>query len=143
MAEWYEVKLSYRKFSEDGKLKSVTEQYVVDALSFTEAETRILKEVGGYTSEPLTIKAIKKASYKEVFTDDNLEDGKWYKVKLQFITIDEKTEKEKKSNVIYLVQARSLIAACKAVDAIMSSSMMDYESMLVQETNIVDVFKHE
>ena len=126
-SDWFEVSLRYRKISEDGREKSVTEQYVVDSISFSEAEERILKEMGQFIRGDYSVKAIKK---------------KWYKAKLQFIIIDENTGKEKRSNVIYLVQSSSLNAVCKSIDEIMDGSFFDYESMSVQETKILDVFKH-
>lgn len=94
-SDWFEVSLRYRKISEDGREKSVTEQYVVDSISFSEAEEKILKEMGQFIRGDYSVKAIKKAAYKEVFfTNDGVGD-KWYKAKLQFIIIDENTGKEK------------------------------------------------
>ena len=140
-SDWFEVSLRYRKISEDGREKSVTEQYVVDSISFSEAEERILKEMEQFIRGDYSVKAIKKA-YKEVFFTNDGEGDKWYKAKLQFIIIDENTGKEKRSNVIYLVQSSSLNAVCKSIDEIMDGSFFDYESMSVQETKILDVFKH-
>ena len=96
-SNWYECKVKYQKTMEDGAEKVVSEQYVVDALSFTEAESVMLEEMSAYVSGSITITGIVKASYGEVFFSDNDADDRWYKVKLQFITIDEKTEKEKRS----------------------------------------------
>ena len=142
-SEWYEVAFRYEKTLEDGSEKTVTEQYVVEALSFTEAEQRILKELGQYVRGEYYVKAIKKAVYKEVFFENDKKEEKWFKTKLQFITIDEKTGKEKRFNVIYLVQSNSLIAVCKTIDKIMVDSVHDYESVSVQTTKIVEVYPHE
>lgn len=142
-SEWYEVAFRYEKTLEDGSEKTVTEQYVVEALSFTEAEQRILKELGQYVRGEYYVKAIKKAVYKEVFFENDKKEEKWFKTKLQFITIDEKTGKEKRFNVIYLVQSNSLIAVCKAIDKIMVDSVHDYESVSIQATKIVEVYPHE
>ena len=141
-SDWFEVSLRYRKISEDGREKSVTEQYVVDSISFSEAEERILKEMEQFIRGDYSVKAIKKVAYKEVFFTNDGEGDKWYKARLQFIIIDENTGKEKRSNVIYLVQSSSLNAVCKSIDEIMDGSFFDYESMSVQETKILDVFKH-
>ena len=94
-AEWFETKIKYEKTMEDGLTKKVTEQYVVDALSFTEAERRIIEEMTNYISGAFDVADIKKATYKEIFFSDAEMADRWYKAKLQFITIDEKTEKEK------------------------------------------------
>ena len=126
--------------------KKVKESYVVDALSFTEAESRIMEEMSSYISGEFTIENINKASYKEIFfSDEDLAD-KWYKAKLQFITIDEKTEKEKRSNVYYLVQAGSLKGAVANIESVMGTTMIDYVIASVAETLLMDVFeygKHE
>ena len=77
-----------------------------------------------------------------MFFSDSKEDDKWYKVKLAFITIDERTEKEKRSIVHYLVQARSTDTAQQAINDVMSKSMLDYEKVSISETKILDVFEH-
>jgi hypothetical protein len=101
---------------EDGMEKTVTEGYVVDALSFSEAERRIIEEMSSYISGEFEVRDIKKAPYGEIFFADDVLADKFYKAKLQFITIDEKTEKEKRSSVNYLVQAGSFNGAVKNID---------------------------
>ena len=122
--------------------KKVTEAYVVDALSFSEAEERITEEVSSYISGEFNVTDIKKASYGEIFFDDKESSDRWYKAKLQFITIDEKTEKEKRSNVYYLVQAGSLNGAVKSIDEVMGGTMITYVIASVAETALMDVFEH-
>ena len=141
-SNWYECKVKYQKTMEDGAEKVVTEQYVVDALSFTEAESTMLEEMSAYVSGSISITGIAKAAYGEVFFSDNDADDKWYKVKLQFITIDEKTEKEKRSNVHYLVQANSLPRCVRYIDEVMGGTMMDYVIVGIAETHFLDVFEH-
>lgn len=141
-AEWFETKVKYDKVQEDGMQKKVTELYVVDALSFTEAESAITEEMKPYISGDYKIKNITPANYQEVFFSDDTQDDKWYKVKLAFITIDEKTEKEKRSIVHYLVQARSTDTAQKGINDIMRQTMIDYETASISETKILDVFEH-
>lgn len=175
-ATWFECKIRYEKTTEDGLQKKVTEQYVVDALSFSEAEKRIIEEMSAYISGALEITDVKKAQYKEVFfmndgekmlanqTEDLMHavkkhdreegmkvydrkledyptDARWYKAKVQFITIDEKSEKEKRSNVIYLVQACSVHNACDNIDNTMKGSIVDYDIVSVAEQSIIDVFE--
>ena len=141
-AMWFECKIRYEKVMEDGLQKKVNENYVVDALSFSEAETRITEEMSAYISGEFEVADIKKAAFKEVFfTDDNIAD-KWYKAKLQFITIDEKTEKEKRSTVTYLVQAGSMNGAMKNIDEVMGGTMVDYVVASVAETTIMDVYEY-
>lgn len=141
-AEWFETKVQYDKVQENGTQNKVTELYVVDALSFTEAESAITEEMKPYISGDYKIKNITPANYHEVFFSDSKEDDKWYKAKLAFITIDEKTEKEKRSIVHYLVQARSTDTAQQAINDVMSKTMIDYETASISETKILDVFEH-
>ena len=140
---WFECKIRYEKVMEDGTQKKVTEQYVVDALSFSEAEERIIEEISSYISGEFEVTDVRKAPYKEVFFDDgdNCSD-RWYKAKLDFITIDEKTEKEKRTNVFYLVQAGTFDGARKNIDLVMGGTMIDYEACAVAETKIMDVFEY-
>ena len=128
---------------EDGLQKKVTEAYVVDALSFTEAETTITEEMSSYISGEFEVSDIKKASYKEIFFSEAEVDDRWYKAKLQFITIDEKTDKEKRSNVYYLVQAKSLPVAVKHIEEVMGTTLIDYVIASLAETQIMDVFEHK
>ena len=141
-AIWFECKIAYEKVMEDGLQKKVKENYVVDALSFKEAETRIMEEMSSYISGEFTIEDIKIASYKEIFFSEEEMADKWYKAKLQFITIDEKTEKEKRSNVNYLVQAGTLKGAVNNIESVMGTTMIDYVIATVAETTLMDVFEY-
>ena len=142
-ATWFETKIQYEKTMEDGLQKKVKEQYVVDALSFTEAEKRITEEMSSYMSGAFDVADIKKATYKEIFFSDEATADRWYKAKVQFITIDEKTEKEKRSNVYYLVQASTLQGALKNVDEVMGGTMIDYAIAAISETTVMDVFEYQ
>lgn len=141
-ANWFETKIRYEKMMDDGKQKMVTELYVVDALSFTEAEASIIEEMSSYISGEFKVTGISQSSYGEIFFSDVDTDDRFFKVKLQFITIDEKTEKEMRSNVIYLVQAHTLQQAIKNIEEVMGGTMIDYAIAAVQETQIMDVFEH-
>ena len=141
-AVWFETKIEYEKTMDDGNPKKVKEQYTVDALSFTEAENRITEEMSSYISGEFDVTDIKKATYKEIFFSDVASADRWYKAKVQFITIDEKSEKEKRSNVYYLVQAGTLMEAVKNIDAVMGGTMIDYAIASVAETQIMDVFEY-
>ena len=162
-ANWFICKIRYEKTMEDGLQKKVTETYVVDAVSFTEAEARIIEEMSAYISGEFEVIEIDRAVFKEIFfmewaekvldNDDkkhqSLEDRiqntdtRWYKSKLQFITIDEKTEKEKRSNVYYLVEGCSLESARRNIDEVMGGTMIDYSIASVSETPIMDVFEYK
>jgi len=142
-ANWFECKIRYEKIMEDGLQKKVNETYTVDALSFSEAEERITEEMSSYISGEFTVQDIKKAAYGEIFFSEDKMADKWYKAKLQFITIDEKTEKEKRSTISYLVQAGSFNGAVKNIDEVMGGTMIDYVISSVAETTLMDVFEHK
>lgn len=139
---WFECKIRYEKTMDDGMQKKVTELYVVDAMSFTEAEAAITEEMSAYISGDFEVRDIKKASYGEIFFSDEPTADRWYKAKLQFITIDEKTEKEKRSNVNYLVHAGTFNGAVHNIDEVMGKTMIDYVIASVAESQIMDVFEH-
>lgn len=139
---WFECKVRYQKTMEDGSEKTVTELYTVDAFSFTEAEASIIKKMAPYVSGELKVANINRANYGEIFFSDVDDDDLWFKARLAFITIDEKTEKEKRSYYNYLVQAKSIERARRYVDEVMGRTMIDYEVNSLSETKIMDVFEH-
>ena len=141
-ANWFLCKIRYEKTMDDGLQKKVTEQYIVDALSFTEAEARITEQMSAYISGEFEVVEIDRCQFHEVFFSDEEMADKWYKAKLQFITIDEKTEKEKRTNVYYLVQAGSFEGARKNIDEVMGGTMIDYVINTVKETIFMDVFEY-
>ena len=128
--KWFETIVRYDKVMESGETKKVSETYVVDALTFGEAEERIAEEMKPYMSGDFDIKNINPAPYSEIFFSDEDTDDKYYRVKLNFITINEITQKEKKSKVTYLVQANSLEQARKNTEEVMKGTMMTTSSFL-------------
>ena len=142
-SSWFETKIKYQKCMEDGSEKVVTESYIVEALSCTEAEASIIKEMALYSHGETKVPSTKKANFSEIFFSDKDDDDKWFSAKLQFITIDEKSEKEKRSNVNYLVQAKSLARALRYVDEVIGNTIMDYDIVGLNETKVLDVFTKE
>ena len=143
VSKYYEVKIQYQKTLEDGKEKKVTEQYAVEALSFTEAESRIIEEMTPYISGDFDIVSEKIAPYNEIILSDNSTDDKWFVSKVGFIALDEKTAKEKKQTFRYLVQAETSEKAMDYTKEMFSHGMSDYCIEAVQDTPILDVFLHE
>lgn len=140
MYNWFECKVRYDKMLETGMQKTVTEPYLVDALSFTEAEGRIIEEIKPYISGEFTIADIKRVKYAETFF--NAEGDRYFKTKLYFLTLDEKSGSEKKTAVNMLVQASTLKEAVDIVETEMKKTMIDYEFASVAETAIMDVFPY-
>lgn len=140
MHTWFECKIRYEKTMENGLVKKVNEPYLVDALSFTEAEARIIEEITPFITGEFTVSDIKRANYSELFPSDEEAADKWFKCKLVFIMLDEKSGAEKKSSTQVLVQAADLRDAVKKLDEGMKGTMADYEIALVSETPIMDVY---
>ena len=125
---------------EDGREKKVTEQYVVESLSFTEAEARIIKEMTPYISGEFDVVSEKIASYFEIILSDKSDDDKWFISKVSFITLDEKTAKEKKTSQRFLVQADTSQTALEYTKKLFDRSITDYTIDAVQETPTIEVF---
>lgn len=141
--KFFIVGVRYQKTLEDGTEAMTTEQYVVDALSWTECVASTLDNMSVYASGDLDITAMKKAQFSELFLSDVDDEDKYYECVMNFITIDEKTQKEKRTKVRYLVQGKSLENARKNVDEAMGKTMIDYDITSIKETSIMDVFLHK
>lgn len=137
---YYEVKVKVDKVMDDRTIKTVTEQYVCDALSLTEVEMLINNQVT--TIGELEIISVVKAAYREVVTTND-SDENWHKVKVSFITLDEKTGKEKLFKVATLMQGSTVKGVQATNEELHKSTMLDYKVLSISETNIIDVFKHE
>lgn len=142
MHTWFQGKVRYEKVAENGMNKKVTEPYLVDALSFTEAEARLIEELTPFISGEFTVSDITRANYSELVSSDEESADRWFKCKLFFITLDEKSGCEKRTSTNILVQAADLRDAVKKLDEYMSSSLADYLIGSVVETAIMDVYPY-
>lgn len=143
MHNWFSVKIRYEKIAENGMQKKVTEPYLVDALSFTEAEARAIEEVSPFISGEFTVSDIKRTHYSQLFPSEEEAADKWYDCKLEFSTLDEKSGAEKKTKTTMLVQAADLCDAMKKLDDGMKGTMADYNAVCIKETGIMDVYPYE
>lgn len=139
MANWFECKVRYDKTQENGAVKKVNEPYLVDALSFTEAEARIIEERTPFISGEFSVSTVKRTRIAEIFYDEN--GDRWYLAKVAFITIDEKTAVEKKSATLILVQASTFRQALDNLLKGMEGTMADYEIQSIAETPLLDVYR--
>jgi len=137
---WYECKVKYRKMQESGEQKVVTETYLLDAISYTEAETRINEEMQTYTSEEFKITNIKVANYSEIHPVENTD--RWYKSKVSLIAFDEESGKERKSNIYLLVQGNDLKEAFDNTNTAMKGTLGDYTIPSITESLVMDVFPY-
>lgn len=138
MALWFECKVRYEKLQDNGSVKKVNEPYLVDAISFTEAESRIIKELTPCISGEFSISAVKKTKISEIFFDETAD--RYYMVKVNFMSLDEKSGTEKKTASFILVQASDFDDALKNFKKGMEGTMADYEIVSITETMIMDVF---
>lgn len=144
-SNWFECRVAYEKTDENGVIKRVTEKYVVPACSHSDAEERIIEEMSAYNCGGLEVRSIVPAQYKEIFLCEagDGEEAKWYKAKLHFITLDERTEKEKITTAYYLVQGTTLLNACKNLHESMKGSLIDYVIVGLNEQPIIEVLTEE
>lgn len=144
MNSWFECKVSYEKMQETGSPKKITESYLVDAMSFTEAEERITKEITPFvTMGEFTVANIKRAKIAELFLDPAELADRFYRCKVLFVTLDEKSGMEKKSPATMLVNAASLEDAVKRLSEEMNKTLATYEIASVTDTPIMDIFPYE
>lgn len=139
----YECGIRYERTMENGFTKKVTELYLVDACSFAEAEGRITKEMEPYISGDFDVVTIKRTNYSEIVENGADSADKWFKAKLIFITLDEKSGKEKKTAVHFIVKATDINNAHALVVEHMKTSVMDYEIATLDETKIMDLFRYK
>lgn len=144
MNYWFECKVSYERQADSMGMKKVSESYLVDALSFTEAEERITKEIRPFVSVgELEVVNIRRARIAELFLNDEAEDDRYFRAKVNFITVDEKSGSEKKTSATMIVKSDSLPNAVTEMKAQLDSQMASYEIAAVTDTQILDVFQYE
>lgn len=141
MHNWFQCKIKYERNAEDGGIVKVSEAYLVDALSFTEAEERINEEMKPFISGEFLVSDIKRARISELFTNEN--GDKWYRCKVNFISLDEEKAVEKRISSTMFSQASTLKEALETLENGMKGTMADYEIHTIAETNIMDVFVYK
>ena len=137
---WYECKIKYRKTDDTGLQKVATEPYLVDALSYTEAESRINEEMSAYISEEFKITNIKVANFAEIHPFENTD--RWFKSKVSLVAYDEESGKERKTNMYLLVQANDVKEAYDNTIHAMKNTKGDYSIPAISESPIMDVFPY-
>lgn len=142
MSKYFEVKLKYSKIDEQsGKEKVVTEPYLIDATSFTEAESIMTKKASEMAIGEFIIPAIKKSNYIEVIRS-NEEFDKWFSFKVVFVGIDENSCKEKEVSSMMLVNANDIDSSKTVLAGFLDTNMFEYKTEAIKETKIVDVYDY-
>ena len=142
MYDWFECKVKYERLQEDVSVKKVPETYLVEAFNFTEAEKRVTEELKPFVKGEFDIDNIHKVKYVEIFDSDVESDDRWYRLKLQFVTLDEKSGKEKKSVSAVLVKANSIARSLENFEKGTKDSVTDFTITQDVETPIMDVFHY-
>ncbi len=144
MNYWFECKVSYERQADSMGMKKVSESYLVDALSFTEAEERIIQEIRPFVSVgDLEVVNIRRARIAELFLSEVPEEDKHYRAKVNFITVDEKSGSEKKTAALMIVKSDSLINAVTTLEAELEKTSGNHEIASITDTQILDVFRYE
>lgn len=142
MKSYFETTVKYETTAENGKLVKVSEKYLIDALSFTEAEAKTCEHVKPFISGEFTVSAIKRAKVNEIFYNETVLGDKWFRAKVNFITLDEEKAIEKKTAVNMMIQAEDLKQARETLEQRMKGSIADYEVEAVAETKILEVIEY-
>lgn len=140
MQTWFEVKVKYVKIDDDGREKKVSEAYLVDAVTFTDAETRIIQQMETMVRGEFIVDNIKKSNIVEIFPNETGE--WWYKAKIGIVTIDEEKGKEKKINNYFLIAADDIKEALQRLEEGLSYILVPYQTTSLAICNIVDVFPY-
>lgn len=140
MTQWFEGSIRYEKMMENGMLKKVTEKYLIDAVSCTEAEARLIQEMTPFISGEFRTVSVKETNYLEIFISEETVSDMWFKCKLSFIIMDEKSGKEKKTSTQVLVQASDFVDAVKRLNDGMKGMMTDYIIDSIADSKIIDVY---
>ena len=138
---YYETSVRYRKTNDQGVSKVVTEQYLIDALSFTEAESRIIEQMKIYIGEEFRVVNIKLTNYSEVSAFEDADS--WFKAKISLLVYDENSGKEKKTNIYFLVQAVDAKNAYDNTILTLKGTVSDFSIPSISETKIVEVFEYK
>jgi hypothetical protein len=140
MSEWFQAKVKFLRQMDNGLIKQVTEQYLVDAMSFTETETRVLQEVGEGMKE-LTMMSVARSNIKEVVVYGDTE--LWFKTKVTYSDLDTETEKEKKVTTYLLVNANDVKEAYERTGEHLKEMLVPYQIPKIEESPIVEVYQYQ
>lgn len=141
-ANFFEVKVKYTKVGEDGREKKVSELYLLDAMSFTEAESRITEKLKEMIQGDFHITGIKPSNITELFKSTDENDDKWFKAKVAIIDCDNISGREKRSNQYFLVAGANVDKALNNLQASLSTWVVPFDTVQVGDSNIVDVFPY-
>lgn len=141
-ANWFECKIKYTKVTEEGKEKKVSEMYLLDAMSYTEAESRITGALASMIQGDFYIAGLKKSNITELVESNDESDDKWYKAKIGIIDADQISGKEKKSNQYFLVAGANINSALANLEKSLSTYVVPFEIDAIADTAFMDVFPY-
>ena len=141
-ANWFEGKVKYIRIGEDGRERKVMEAYLLDAMSYTEAENRIIEEMESIVNGEFYISGLKKSNITEVVSSEDENDDRWYKAKVAIIDADEVSGREKRAFQYYLVAASNINKALENLEKSLASFVVPYEIASLTDTQFMDVFPY-
>lgn len=141
-ANWFEARVKYIKVGEDGREKKVTEAYLIDAMTYTEAEGRLLHEMETLMHGDFYLSSLKKSNITELVESQDETDDRWYKAKVAIIDADEVSGKEKSTGQYYLVAAGNIDKALANLEKSLSTFVVPYEIESITDTPIMEVFPY-
>ncbi|MCE5332722.1 MAG: DUF4494 domain-containing protein [Bacteroidales bacterium] len=140
MQNWFECKTKYVRVDDDGRERKVNEMYLVDAVSVTDAETRLIEQLKTMVRGEFVVGKVAESNIIEIFP---YEDGQWwYKAKIQTVVIDESLGKEKKANHYFLVAADDIKQALQRLEEGLSYLLVPYSTISIVLSAVVDVFPY-
>lgn len=140
MPNWFLCTIKYQKEEENGKLQKVSESYLVDAMSFSEAEARMYEELGSIIRGEFQVSNISKSNFTDIFFFDDSD--VWYKCKVSYVDIDEKSKKEKKVNQYMLVTAANVKQAYERIQESLSTMLVPFEIPSIAVSSLVEIFQY-
>lgn len=141
-ANWFEVKVKYTKVDENGRTKKSVRIILLDAVSFTEAESRIIEELREIIQGDFYIESIKKSNITELVESKDGNNDKWFKAKVAIIDADSISGREKKTNWYHLVAGENVDKALENLQKSLSTYVVPFEIVQVGDSNIMDVFPY-
>ncbi len=140
MNSWYTVAVKYTKQLDNGTLKRVTEPYLLDAVSFTDAEARIYQELGTTIKGEFLVTKVTKTNFSDVFNYEDTED--WYKCKVGYISEDADSGKAKRVVNNFLVTAENVKQAYERIESSLDQMLVGFDIPSIQLTKLVEVFPY-
>lgn len=139
--KWFDCKVIYERVGESSFVEKVTENYLIEALSFSETERRVTEELAPSVRGEFHVKAVCPSNYSDVIVSENITGGKWYKCKIQWLTVNEETGREKKACTFVLVRSKDISSSIRMTEDYYKELTQDYSIVGITEKDYIDILK--